>query len=77
MAERIVKDSNGREWTCTSADAAEGRADGSQGQDVMLSCSTSSVPEPVSVKVGWQWESMAENGLARIVSQASPVPKQY
>jgi hypothetical protein len=29
----------------------------------------------VSLKVGWNWESMAENGLARMVSQASPVAR--
>ena len=74
MAERIIKDANGRTWTCTSAEAA-GDAAASQGRDVMLSCVTPGVDEPVSVKVGWQWESMAENGLARMISQASPVAK--
>jgi hypothetical protein len=47
----------------------------SQGRDVVLSCATPSVDEPVSLKVGWNWESMAENGLARMVSQASPVAR--
>ena len=75
MSERIVTDSNGRQWTCTAAPAAEGTADSTQGRDVVLSCATPSVDGPVSVKVGWQWETMAENGLARIVSQASPAPK--
>ena len=74
MAERIIKDANGRTWTCTSAEAA-GDGATSQGRDVVLSCATPSVDEPVSVKVGWQWESMAENGLARMISQASPVAK--
>ena len=77
MSERTVTDSNGRQWTCTSAPAAGGTADPTQGRDVVLSCVTPSVEGPVRVTVGWQWETMAENGLARIVSQASPVPKQY
>jgi hypothetical protein len=28
------------------------------------------------VTVGWKWESMSDNGLARIVSLASPVPRR-
>ena len=74
MAERIIKDASGRTWTCTSAETADDGAM-SQGRDVVLSCATPSVDEPVSVKVGWQWESMAENGLARMISQASPVAR--
>ncbi len=75
MAERIVKDANGREWTCTSQPDADGGTGSTQGRDVVLRCETSSVDGPVNVKVGWQWESMAPNGLARLVSHASPVPK--
>lgn len=76
MAERTVTDSNGREWTCTSAPAAGGTTtDSPQGRDVMLSCTTPTVGDPISLKVGWQWESMSANGLARLVSQASPVPR--
>lgn len=74
MAERIIKDASGRTWTCTAAETA-GDGTMSQGRDVMLSCATPSVDEPVSVKVGWQWESMSENGLARMISQASPASK--
>jgi hypothetical protein len=47
----------------------------SQGRDVVLSCATPSVDAPVSVRVGWNWASMAENGLARMVSQLSPAAK--
>jgi hypothetical protein len=27
------------------------------------------------VTVGWKWETMSNNGLARIISLASPVPR--
>jgi len=46
------------------------------GKDVVLTCSTPSVAEPARVTVGWQWQTMSNNGLARIVSLASPVPRQ-
>ena len=74
MTERIIKDANGRTWTCTAAETA-GEGAMSQGRDVVLSCATPSVDAPVSVKVGWNWASMAENGLARMVSQLSPAAK--
>lgn len=72
MTNRTVTDSAGREWTCAVASGSDTEH---QGRDVVLSCATASVPKPVSVTVGWQWESMANNGLARIISLASPVPK--
>jgi hypothetical protein len=46
------------------------------GRDVALTCATPSVSEPVHIMVGWQWEGMSANGLARMISQASPVPRQ-
>jgi len=49
---------------------------GPMGKDVVLTCSTPSVVEPARVTVGWQWQTMSDNGLARIVSLASPVPRQ-
>jgi hypothetical protein len=67
MAQRTIVDSAGRSWTCKSDDDA-GAA---QGQDIKLICSCADVVEPVHVSVGWQWEKMSENGLARIISQAS------
>jgi hypothetical protein len=67
MAERTIVDTAGRSWTCTSVDA-EGAA---QGQDIKLTCTCAEIAEPVQVSVGWQWEKMSENGLARIISQAS------
>ena len=74
MANRTVTDVNGREWTCVPTVTA---ADGEErmGKDVVLSCSTPSVSEHVSLTVGWQWESMSANGLARMLAQASPVPR--
>ena len=76
MATRTVTDSAGRTWTCaTEPTAAEG-SDSAQGRDVVLSCATASVTAPVELTVGWQWESMAASGLARLLSQASPVPRR-
>jgi hypothetical protein len=74
MADRTITDSAGRTWTCAPAPIADGAA-ARQGQDVVLTCATPSVAEPVEVTVGWQWESMSPNGLARLISQVSPVPR--
>jgi hypothetical protein len=73
MAARTVTDSAGRTWTCTPEPTEAGAS--TQGRDVVLVCETPSVDEPVHVTVGWQWESMAEPGLARLITRASPVPK--
>lgn len=77
MSQRTVKDSGGRVWTCESVDAprAPGEAARPMGLDVKLSCSTASVSRPVDVTVGWGWEKMAEPGLARMITLASPLPK--
>lgn len=75
MADRTVTDSAGRTWTCVAAPTATDAAE-RQGQDVVLSCATPSVDEPVRVVVGWQWERMAEHGLARLIAQASPAPRR-
>lgn len=78
MAKRTVTDESGRVWTCdsSSAPAKAGAAARPMGLDVRLSCTTTSVQAPVSVTVGWGWETIADNGLARMVALASPVPKQ-
>lgn len=76
MADRTVTDSAGRTWTCVPTIAGPPDEAGPMGKDVVLSCSTPSVDEPASVTVGWQWETMSDNGLARIVSLASPVPRR-
>ena len=76
MANRTVTDVNGREWTCVPAlTAASGTAE-PMGKDVVISCTTASVSEPVSLSVGWQWESISANGLARMIALASPVPRE-
>ena len=74
MKDYMVTDSAGRTWTCVPAPLGAGVA-ARQGQDVMLSCTTASVSAPVAVKVGWQWETMSENGLARLINEVSPVPR--
>ena len=75
MANRTVTDSTGRIWTCaTDVTGAEG-AEAAQGRDVMLACATPSVADPVRLTVGWQWESMAPAGLARLINLASPAPR--
>jgi hypothetical protein len=74
MVDRTVTDSAGRTWTC----AAESRVLGgsNQWQDAVVSCATPSVSGPVCLTLGWQWHTMAANGLARLISQASPVPRR-
>jgi hypothetical protein len=78
MAQRTVTDDWGRQWTCDSiaAPAKAGEATRPMGLDVRLSCTTTSVASPVSVTVGWGWETIAEKGLARMIALASPAPKQ-
>jgi hypothetical protein len=76
MADRTVTDSAGRTWTCATEDTDAEGTPPSQGRDVVLACVTPSVVDPVRVTVGWQWESMAAPGLARLISQASPPPRR-
>ena len=74
MADRTVTDTSGREWTCV-LNTPVALAENTQGKDVVLSCTTPSVSEPVLLTVGWQWESIAPNGLARMIALASPAPR--
>lgn len=79
MASRIVTDSGGRIWTCSSAPMGvegEEHREPAQGRDIVLSCTTASVPNPVELTVGWQWERMAAPGLARLLNQASPAARR-
>lgn len=78
MAQRNVTDAAGRKWQVESAaiPVVEGVADRPIGLDVMLSCTTATVDKPVAVSVGWQWEKMSDNGLGRMISLASPLPKR-
>lgn len=75
MSSRTVKDAAGRVWACRQDDA---RVIGAQqeGRDVSILCTTSSVTIPVRLTVGWQWSNMADNGLARLITEASPAPKK-
>ena len=75
MKDRTVTDSAGRTWTCAAAGDAGGVGPRG-GQDGVLSCATPSVAAPISLTVGWRWETMSENGLARLISQKSPVPRR-
>jgi hypothetical protein len=75
MADRTVTDTSGREWTCVLKTPAVAGADIPMGKDDILSCTTPSVSEPVLLTVGWQWESIAPNGLARMIALASPAPR--
>ena len=64
---RTVTDTEGRVWTCTPG----GNGTQKQGQDIVLTCTTASIPEPVTITVGWQWEKMADKGLARLIVAAA------
>ena len=74
MPSRSVTDQDGRVWACRSDDLEHGK--GAQGQDVSILCTTATVIVPVRLTVGWQWMTIADNGLARLISTASPVPKR-
>jgi hypothetical protein len=63
-SERTVTDTEGRVWTCSVVRGGEER----RGKDVVLTCTTPSVPEAVAITVGWQWEKMAPKGLARLIN---------
>jgi hypothetical protein len=76
VANRTVKDTGGREWTCVPTLATAAGSAESIGKDVVLACSTPSVGDPIMLTVGWQWESMSANGLARMIASASHVPRK-
>ena len=65
---RTVTDTEGRVWTCMPGGA---KGTSRQGQDIVLTCTTPSVTEPVTITVGWQWEKMAPKGLARLIAAAA------
>jgi hypothetical protein len=64
---RTVTDAEGRVWTCMPG----GKSAQRQGQDVVLTCTTPEIPEPVTITVGWQWEKMSPKGLARLITAAA------
>jgi hypothetical protein len=63
MANRTITDADGREWTCVPVVGTKQ----TQGRDVVLTCTTPTVDQPVRLTVGWQWEKMAAKGLARLI----------
>ena len=78
MASRSVKDTSGRVWACRQDDVSSMRGDianEAQGKDVSILCTTATVTIPVRLTVGWQWSTMADNGLARLITEASPAPR--
>ena len=75
MASRSVTDVGGREWTCVPTTTVVAGSEDPMGKDVVLTCTTPSISEPIRLSVGWQWESISPNGLARMIALASPVPR--
>ena len=73
MNSRNVTDVEGRKWACRQDDADDRPS--KEGQDVSILCTTATVTIPVRLTVGWQWIKMADNGLARMIADASPVPR--
>ena len=66
MSSRRVTDEEGRVWECKA------ETEGAPGGDVGLVCTTTSQPDPVRLRVGWQWTKIAEKGLARMITAAAP-----
>lgn len=66
MQTRTITDEDGRVWSLSP----ENKRTPAMGRDVILVCTTSSVPTPVRLTVGWQWLKMAEKGLARLIAAA-------
>ena len=66
MSSRRVTDEDGRVWECKA------EAEGAPGGDVTLVCTTASLPDPVRLRVSWQWARIAEKGLARMIAAAAP-----
>lgn len=66
MSSRRVTDEEGRVWECRA------ETEGAPGRDVSLVCTTPSLPDPLRLKVSWQWANIAEKGLARMIAAAAP-----
>ena len=71
---RNVTDTGARTWACTQDGEVPEKE--LEGQDVQVMCTTPSVAAPVRLKLGWQWAKMSDNGLARMITLASPVPRR-
>ena len=76
MASRSVTDSAGRVWACRQDNNEHYTRPQELGRDVSILCTTPTVTVPLRLTVGWQWRTMAENGLARIITDASPVARE-
>ena len=74
MNSRNVTDVDGRKWACRQDNADDVAL--KEGQDVSILCTTATVTIPIRLRVGWQWTKMADNGLARMISVASPMPRK-
>ncbi|HEU5183244.1 MAG TPA: hypothetical protein VFU01_01670 [Gemmatimonadaceae bacterium] len=66
MQTRNITDDAGRVWSIRPENMRTPAA----GRDVVLLCTTPSVPNPLRLTVGWQWLKMAERGLARMIAAA-------
>jgi hypothetical protein len=66
MSSRKVTDEEGRVWECKPEAAA------TPGGDVNLICTTAGLASPLRLKVSWQWATIAERGLARMIAAAAP-----
>jgi len=66
MSSRRVTDEEGRVWDCKAETEA------APGCDVSLVCTTAGLPEPLHLRVSWQWTKIAEKGLARMITAAAP-----
>jgi hypothetical protein len=71
---RNVTDAGKRVWACTQDGVVPTEA--VAGQDVGVSCTTASVPQPVRLRLGWQWAKMSDSGLARMIVLSAPVPRR-
>ena len=76
MSSRSITDAAGRVWACRQDNNAHYTEKQEMGRDVSILCTTATVTVPLRITVGWQWQTMAENGLGRIISEASPAPKE-
>ena len=66
MSSRRVTDEEGRVWDCKAETEA------APGCDVSLVCTTAGLPEPLHLRVSWQWTKIAEKGLARMIAAVAP-----
>jgi len=70
MPSRDVTDAGGRVWQCQQLDSREKRL---QTQDVRIECTSVGVAAPVRLTVGWEWQNMPDNLLARLITNVAPL----